>query len=143
MSKTVKAQAKWQGGMRIDTTAGNHTMIVDQPVAGGGEDQGPNPMEYLLFSLGGCLGAMAAIIAKQERIDLRGFSAEIEGDYDPAFLMGKTTEGRAGFTDIRAVITIDSDLTDEEKEAFLKEIDSRCPISDNLINNVDVTFSLA
>lgn len=140
--KTVTTKAIWKGGMRTDAQAGSHTVIIDQPVAGGGKNEGPNPMEYLLFALGGCLGTIAAIIAKQDRIDLRGFSVELEGDYDPAFLLGKTTEGQAGFTEIRVGVNIDADMTEDEKEAFFHRIDSRCPISDNLINNTKVIFEV-
>lgn len=140
--KTVTTNAIWKGGMRVDAQAGSHSVIIDQLPAGGGKDEGPNPMEYSLFALGGCLGTIAAIIAKQERIDLRGFSVELEGDYDPAFLLGKTKEGQAGFTEIRVGVHIDADMTDEEKEAFFHRIDSRCPISDNLINNTKVIFEV-
>jgi uncharacterized OsmC-like protein len=95
-----------------------------------------------LVALGGCLGTIAAIIAKQERIDLRGFSAAVEADLDTDFLMGKTTEGRPGFTEIRVSVEIDADMTTEEKEAFLHKVDARCPISDNLVNGAKVVFEV-
>lgn len=142
MKKTVKVNGSWQGGYRIDLAAGMHKIIIDQPPSGGGRDEGPSPLQVFLFALGGCLGAVGAIIAKQERIDLRGFDVEIEGDVDYDFLMGKTKEGRAGFTEIRVVVDIDADMSDEEKQDFLHRIDSRCPISDNMINNTTVKFDL-
>jgi len=142
MTKVVKVNSTWKGGMRIDAQARDHMVVVDQLPAGGGKDEGPNPMEYSLFALGGCLGTIAAIIANQERINLRGFSAEMEGDYDPAFLLGKTEEGRAGFSEIRVFVDIDADMTDEEKEVFMKKVDSRCPISDNLMNVSQVKFTV-
>ncbi|MDY0027264.1 MAG: OsmC family protein, partial [Lentimicrobium sp.] len=71
-------------------------------------------------------------IATQRRIPLRGMEVEVEGDIDKDFLMGKTTEGRAGFTEIRSFIHIDADMTLAEKEAFLKDIAVRCPIADNI-----------
>lgn len=138
MKKTVNVNSIWKGDMRIDADARGHTLIIDQLPA----DQGPNPMEYLLFSLGGCLGTLASIVSRQERIDLRGFSVELEGDYDPDFLFARTQEGRAGFTEIRAVVNIDADMTDEEKQAFFEKIDCRCPISDNLENGVGLQFTV-
>jgi len=142
MKKTLKTTGSWQGGFRVDLQAGNHRIIIDQPQAGGGNDEGPNPLDVLLFSLGGCLGTIAAIVAKQERINLRGFDMEIEGDYDSDNLMGKTTEGRAGFTEIRASVTIDADMTDEEKQEFFHKVDSRCPTSDNLIDKTKIKFNV-
>lgn len=142
MKKTLKTTGSWQGAYRVDLQAGNHKIIIDQPQAGGGQDEGPNPLDVLLFSLGGCLGTIAAIVAKQERINLRGFDMEIEGDYESDYLMGKTTEGRAGFTEIRVSVHIDADLTDEEKREFFHEVDSRCPTSDNLINETPIVFNV-
>lgn len=142
MKKTVKTTASWKGGMLVEAQAREHEVIVDQPEAGGGKNAGANPMEYLLFALGGCLGTIAAIIANQERINLRGFDVSVDGDYDPAFLLGKTEEGRAGFTEVRIKANIDADMTDEEKQAFLARVESRCPISDNMIYDSKIVFEV-
>ena len=48
--------------------------------------------------------------------------------------MGKTKEDRAGFQNFKVVMDIDADMTKEEKVAFMEEVDSRCPISDNIFN---------
>jgi uncharacterized OsmC-like protein len=82
------------------------------------------------------------IIAKQERIDLKAFSVEVEADIDTDFLMGKTTEGRAGFTEIRVNAHIDADMTEDEKKAFLEKVDARCPISDILANKSSLVFKV-
>ena len=142
MKKTVKLNAVLGEGYRVDLTAGNHSMIIDQPESGGGKDQGPSPLAVLLFALGGCLATIAKIIARQERIDLRGFEVDIEGDYDPARLMGKNEDVRAGFTEVRVNVNIDADMTDEEKQAFFARVDERCPISDNMINETDIVFNV-
>ena len=142
MNKTIKVNASWLGGMRIDAETAKHHVIIDQPEGMGGKDEGANPMEYQLFALGGCLGTIAAIIARQERIDLRDLSVEMEGDFDTDYLLGKTKEGRAGFTAIRVWVAIDADMTLDEKKAFFKRVDERCPISDNLINDTKIVFSV-
>ncbi len=110
----------------------SHPFVIDQPKMAGGNDEGPNPLEIFLASLPACICAIGRIIAHQRRIKLRGIEVDVEGDIDKDFLMGKTTEGRAGFTEIRSFVNIDADMTKEEKEAFLKEIAMRCPIADNI-----------
>ncbi len=128
---TIKVGAKMGDSFRTDIKC-SHDFIIDQPQAMGGEGLGPNPMEVFLASLPACICAIGRIIAKQKRIKLRGINVELEGDIDKDFLLGKTSKGRAGFTEIRTFISIDADLTEEEKEAFLKEITQRCPIADNI-----------
>ncbi len=110
----------------------SHPFVIDQPRNSGGTDEGPNPLEIFLSSLPACLCAIGRIIAMQRRINLRGIEVEVEGDIDKDFLLGKTTEGRAGFTEIRSLVKIDADLTDDEKTDFLHEIEKRCPIADNM-----------
>jgi len=112
----------------------SHSFIIDQPKAAGGNDEGPNPLELFLASLPACICAIGRIIANQRNIKLRGIEVEVEGDIDKDFLLGKTTEGRAGFTEIRSYVHIDADMSQTEKEAFLMEIAIRCPIADNMVN---------
>lgn len=110
----------------------SHPFVIDQPKMAGGNDEGPNPLEVFLCSLPACICAIGRIIAKQQNIELNGISVTAEGDIDKDFLLGKTTEGRAGFTEIRSYVDIDADMTTEEKQRFLKEIEFRCPIADNI-----------
>jgi len=142
MTSTIKLNTTWKGGYRVDVQGGGHTIIIDQPEAAGGKDEGPNPLVVFLSALGGCLGAISAIIAGQERLSINAMEIEVEGDIDKAFLLGKTEEGRAGFTEIRVSYKIDADMTEEEKKAFLHRVDARCPISDNMVNKTNLVFNV-
>ncbi|NLA23508.1 MAG: OsmC family protein [Bacteroidales bacterium] len=120
----------------------SNPFVIDQPKAGGGNNEGPNPLEVFLSSLPACVCALGRIIAMQKRINLRGIEATVEGDIDKDFLMGITKEGRAGFTDIRLSVNIDADMSMEEKQAFFEEIEERCPIADNILNNTKIIAEL-
>ncbi|KUO50263.1 MAG: hypothetical protein APF76_11160 [Desulfitibacter sp. BRH_c19] len=130
--KTVQINAALKEKFVIDLEARNFKMKIDQPVAMGGNNEGPTPLEYFFFSLGGCICTVGRIMANQKRIDLKGIEVRVEGDLDLDVLLGKDQLQRAGFQDIRIYTKIDAPMTKEEKEAFLKEIDARCPISDNV-----------
>lgn len=121
----------------------SHPFVIDQPKMAGGTDEGPNPLEIFLASLPACICALGRIIAMQRGIALRGMNVSVEGDIDKDFLMGKTTEGRAGFTEIRTFIDFHSDMTLVEKEMLLNEIAERCPIADNIKYESVVTKVLA
>jgi putative redox protein len=138
MLKTEKTQSTWKGAMLVEGQTQNHTLIIDQPADMGGNGAGPNPLEYLLIALGSCLGTVAAIVARQERIKLEGFSIDIEGDYDVDFLMGKTMDGEGGFLEIRQRVTINADLTDDEKAAFFEKVHARCPVTGSLVDQTRI-----
>ena len=128
---TMKVSAEMGTGFSTKINC-SHPFIIDQPKAGGGDDEGPNPLEVFLATLPACICAIGRIIANQKRINLRGIDVALEADIDKDFLLGKTQEGRSGFTEIRSFVNIDADMTKEEKDEFLKEIESRCPIADNM-----------
>ena len=134
----VKLNAKMGDSFKTDINC-SQPFVIDQPKAAGGNDEGPNPLEIFLSSLPACICAVGRIIAKQERIDLRGISVDLEADIDKMYLMGKTTEGRAGFTEIRTVIDVDADMSQEEKEKFIEEVERRCPIADIMLNGTKIS----
>lgn len=141
-AKLVKVHGIQDDKFRMEVTAGNHTLVIDQPVPGGGTDSGPNPLEYFLVSLAGCIGAIGRIIANQRKMDVKGFRVDVDGELNTDNLLGISSEQRAGFSSITVSVHIDSEMTEEEKTAYLKEIDSRCPISDNICNSSHVNFQI-
>ena len=93
--------------------------MVDQPVAGGGTDSGPTPLEYLFVSLASCVVTIGHIIARQRHLPVHKIEVHVDGELDTDVLMGKSTETRAGFSAIRVHTKIDADMCQEEKEQFL------------------------
>ncbi|KAF5075681.1 OsmC-like protein [anaerobic digester metagenome] len=138
---TMKVGAKMESTFRTEILC-SHPFVIDQPKAGGGNDEGPNPLEVFLSTLPACICAIGRIIANQRRIELRGIEVQVEGDIDKDFLLGKTTDGRAGFTEIRSFVKINADMTTEEKEAFLMDIEKRCPIADNMAQKSTISATV-
>lgn len=129
--KTICIEARSDEKFKVEVTAGDRSIYVDQPKFAGGTDAGPNPIEYFFASLAGCIATTARIIANQKNIKLDGMNIKIEGAFDTDILLGKSKEGRPGVTEIKVTLNIDSDMPNED---FVNEIRSRCPISDNITN---------
>jgi len=140
--KEVEIVATLGAGMKITSRVRDHLVISDQPKAGGGTDTGPTPLEYLFCSLAGCIASIARIAAHQNKIVLRGMEVTVGGDLDVETLLGKSKQNRAGFSGITVRAKIDADLTAEQKAEFLREVDERCPVSDNLRQLTTVTTEL-
>ncbi|HQL39692.1 MAG TPA: OsmC family protein [Anaerolineaceae bacterium] len=138
--KTVNIEAVQLDGFKVETRSRKHIALVDQPENGGGTDAGPTPLEYLFISLAGCIVTIGHMVARQRRLPVRKISVKVEGDLDTDVLLGKRSDVRAGFTGIRAIVEIDADMSLEEKQKFLQEIDERCPISDNIHNLTPIEF---
>ena len=129
-------------GMTIEIMCGEHKIYMDQPVSAGGANRGPAPPELILAAYAGCVGSIGRIIAFQDKIELRGMKFEVEADYNPAKILGRESDDRVGFTEVRLNVDIDCDLSAEEKQALLQRIEDRCPILDNLVNETKVVTNL-
>lgn len=142
-TKKVTVTATLGQSFTVESDMRGHRLFVDQPTNAGGADKGPTPLEYLFLALGGCIASVGRIVAMQQRLTVRGMEVTVEGDLDVDFLLGKSRDGRAGFGAIVVRVAIDSDMTEAEKRAFLKEVDRRCPVSDNLLQTTPVHVELA
>lgn len=141
-TKTVSVHANMADGFAIAADIDGHKVMIDQPESAKGSGTGPTPLQMMLFAVGGCIGTIGRIAAFQQKITLRSMKIMVEGDYNPAGLMGKPTDDRVGFSQIRISATIDADMTDEEKQQFLDDVCARCPLHDNLLNGTEVLHSL-
>lgn len=132
--KTVSIESKLNEQFVIESDVRGHKVVIDQPANAGGTDTGVTPLELVLVSLAGCIGTIGRIVAMQQRIALRGMSIKVEGELDVDGLLGKPIDGRIGYEGINITVDVDADLTDEEKDAFIHEVDRRCPVSENILN---------
>lgn len=141
--KTVIVESKLGDKLVIESDIRGHKVVIDQPTNAAGTDTGPTPLELMFASLAGCIGTIGRIVAMQKRIELRGMDIKVEGPLDTDGLLGKPIDGRIGFEDITITVNVDADMTDEEKEAFIHEVDARCPVSENLLNATPINVKLA
>ena len=123
--------------------ARNFKVIVDEPAELGGTDHGPNPVEYLLAGYAGCLNVVAHLVAKEFGIEIKKLAIEVDGDINPARLFGQSNDDRAGFKNIHVNINIDTDADQLSIDKWLKEVENRCPINDNIRNATPVSVKVS
>ena len=109
-------------------------LIIDEPPGLGGEDEGPNPVEYILAGLAGCLNVMGHIVAKEMGFTIRSLKIDASGPLNPQKLLGKDTDDRPGYKNINVTLNVDADVDQATLDQWLATIETRCPVSDNLMN---------
>lgn len=62
---------------QLSITAGNHTIIADQPKSVGGSDGGMNPKEILLAAIGSCVAQTILMVASQKKMDLQELTVKV------------------------------------------------------------------
>ncbi|MFZ3182766.1 MAG: OsmC family protein [Pseudomonas sp.] len=140
--KTISAKGELGAGFAIEVNCGAHRIIMDQPTHAAGQDSGPTPLELILAAVAGCFGTIGRLLAHQQKIELRGMRFDLQADYDPAGLLGRDPSVRPGFQALRVLVEIDADLSPEQKQAFLLEVERRCPLADNLTHGTQLHSQL-
>ena len=117
-------------------------LIVDEPPGLGGGDEGPNPVEYILAGLAGCLNVMGHIIAKEMGFAIRSLHVSASGSLDPTKFLGKPTDDRAGYKHVDVTLRVDADADAATLDRWRATIEARCPVSDNLTNLTPVALHI-
>lgn len=134
-----------------ESESSTHTVVqtrdfefsVDEPEHLGGSNEGPNPVEYLLGALAGCLNVVGHSVAQEMGMEVGDIGVEIEGDLDPRKFMGDAEDPRAGYQEIRVDLTVDTDADDETVRTWIETVEERCPVSDNLGNATPLEFAVS
>ncbi len=120
-------------GVRLSPTktrvsCGGFDLLIDKL---GGD--APSPLDLALASLVGCINITATLVAKEMAIEVSEASFEAMGIFNPAVLYGK--EGpRAGYKEVKVIMRLKTDADEEKLREFIRRVEERCPVSDNLSN---------
>lgn len=139
MLTTAKAKTvKDSEGLKTTTAVRDFKVVCDEPKESGGTNQGMNPVELLLSSLGSCMTIAAFYLASSQDIEVKSFSVELEGDVDPDGFMGLNPNVRNGFSEIRVKPHIESTAPADKARAFVEFVMSRCPVHDTISHGTNI-----
>jgi len=105
------------------------------------ELEGPNPYEYLLAGFAGCLNALGQLVAAEQGIVLNSLQIELSGSLDLPDPSALATE-RPGFGKIEILLKPSSPAPLPALQKWLREVQRRSPVYDNLVNNTPVDVAL-
>jgi len=116
------------------TIGGRHQLIADEPLALGGTDTGPTPLDLLAAALGACTTITLRMYARRKDLPLTHVSCEVShsrerlGDADPATRTVDVFHRR---------IQLEGDLNEEQISRLLAIAD-KCPVHRTLVGGARV-----
>lgn len=137
-----KIEGKAQNATQLNVEARQFSIVVDEPPQLGGNDQGANPVEYLLASYAGCINVVAHLTARELGINVESLRIAVNGNLNPAKFLGESDAERAGFKHIEVEFDANTDASAELNEKWISEIKRRCPVNDNLANSTPLSFNV-
>lgn len=100
----------------------------DEPEVLGGNDEAPNPVEWLLHALAGCVTTTVVFHAASRGIRIDSIESTLEGDIDVRGFTGISKDVPKGYQEIRVTMKIASDAP----AAQLKELAEMSPVYNTL-----------
>ncbi len=113
-------------------------MEADEPPVLLGEDNGANPVEFVLAGLSGCMTTTLAYHAASRGLNLDEISSEFEGDIDLHGLLDLDPNVRSGYREIRVKFKVKGDAD----EATIQELVRKSPVYDTLANPVKIKIEV-
>jgi putative redox protein len=114
----MRASARRDGNtLRHTVQVRDHQVTVDEPIAEGGDDAGPDPLELLAVSLASCTAITMEMYATRKGWDIG--HVEVDVEYSPA--------ERGCPTKFQLVMRLPDDLPEDQVER-LRAIAAKCPV---------------
>ena len=107
-----------------------------------GTDQGPNPAEYLLHALAGCLTTSIVYVAAARKVQLTHVESWLEGDMDVRGALGVDKEQRNGFERISVRFRVEGLAPREKLEEIVERAKARSAVYDMVTNGVPVAVDV-
>lgn len=108
-----------------------------------GNNEGANPVEFLLHALAGCVTTTLVLHATMRGIAIRKLSTELEGDLDLRGLLGLDDSVSPGYEQIRIRIHLEADCSDEVLETLLNCARNHSPVCNTVCRPVPVVLERA
>lgn len=147
---SFRATNRWQGGALNETVIGDFycqgqeqrhkkTLVLQNDEADAllGDDDAPNPVEFILHALAGCVTTTTVYHAAAHGIHIDALETTLEGDLDLQGLMQTDPSVPSGYQNIRVSMKIKSNA-DPEQIKLLENFFSFSPVFDTLTRAIPV-----
>lgn len=103
-----------------------------------GNNEGANPVEFLLHALAGCVTTTFVLHAMARGITIRNLSTELKGDLDLQGLLALDDNVPAGYEQINIRMHVEADCSDEELDDLLAFAQRHSPVCNTVCRPVPV-----
>lgn len=150
---TFRASNRWiEGGLNRTTIGGyrgagaeneREVFVIDnaEPLLMLGGDETPNPLEYVLHALVGCLTTTFVYHASLIGVRIQEIESRVEGNLDLQGFLGLREDVHNGFEDVRATFRVRADCSAETLGELMLVARRRSPVLEILAGKVPMAVN--
>jgi uncharacterized OsmC-like protein len=106
-----------------------------------GNNEGANPVEFLLHALAGCVTTTLVLHAAARGIRITALSTELAGDLDLRGLLGLDDAVSPGYEQIRISLHVEADCSDAELDDLIAYAQRHSPVCNTVCRPVPVVIT--
>lgn len=125
---TIKLTGKGTSHSRSETEVDGNTVVIDEPVARGGTNDGPSPTATAYAALMGCTNVIGNKCADKLGVDIGHLSFAMEVDFDRRGVLLQE-EVDVPFKAVRLDVVADGGCSDQDLQRVAAETAKYCAIS--------------
>lgn len=150
-----RAKNRWVSGAHSQSTsqgfygagqehAHQRTWVFDydHPAMLVGTDNGPLPVESLLYAIAACIAGGIANVAAARGVTLTRVESTVEGDIDAQGILGLNEDVRNGYEQIRLHFTVEGDAPPEKLREIVERSRARSAVYDVLTNGTSIKITV-
>jgi putative redox protein len=130
----MEVQVEHLGSVQFEIKARSHSIVSDQPVPGGGFDEGFTPPELLLASLGSCAGYYAAEYLRKHKLATEGTRVRVTAE--------KVKDPLARLNNFVIEVDTPVDLTADQLKG-VEEAVEHCLVHNTLLRPPNISLKIA
>jgi uncharacterized OsmC-like protein len=130
-------------GAGAEDSSRSEPFVVDasEPPVLFGHNEAPNPAEYLLHALAGCLTLTIVNVAAARKVELHEVTSTLTGVLDARGATGLDPAYRNGFEHIKVAFSIRGAATPEKLQEIVERAKARSVVYDMVTNGVPVAVT--
>jgi uncharacterized OsmC-like protein len=128
----------WGAGQEDTSRETPFEVDASEPPVLFGHNEAPNPAEFILHALAGCLTLTIVNIAAARKVTLTEVSSTLAGVLDARGATGLDDSYRNGFDQVRVSFTIKGDASPEKLQEIVERAKARSVVYDIVSNPVAV-----
>jgi uncharacterized OsmC-like protein len=130
-------------GREDDSRSESYEFTNGEPPVLLGNNEGANPVEFLLHALAGCVTTTFVLHAAARGIRLQELSTELEGEINLQGLLDLDPDATVGYEEIRIKMKVKADCSDETLDDLLAFTKDHSPVCNTVCRPVPVRIERA
>ena len=129
-------------GAKQEFTGREFELNNDEPPVLLSNDKAPNPVEYILHAMAGCITTTLVFHAAARGIEIEEVETSFEGDIDLRGMLAMDENVRKGYQEIRVNLNVKADCPDNELKELVEFAKNHSPVFDTIQNPVPVKLNI-